>query len=216
MSFPSPQTVPTTTLPRREALGLPAGSIRALHTLLIVGLVCAILLLPLGSGRIEPVPPYLVYLLFLTLGHYFAAHGNSIARRGQGLAAPLYLPSGFVRLLIFVVLVGTVGFLLATHRDQLEQQMILTVEALKKAPEMPVIILGGFFLGVLFRTIMGGNKTFWMQDIQAWLSLVSGLLLGVAALWHLVIAPSLPVVMEGATFQGVLAGVVAFYYGERS
>ena len=61
---------------RRHALNLPAGSVRAIHVLVIVGLVCAIILMPpRDPDKPVPIPPYLIYLLFLMVGHYFAAHG---------------------------------------------------------------------------------------------------------------------------------------------
>jgi hypothetical protein len=214
-------TIPVATAPvaprPRHALGLPAGSVRALHTLMIVGLVCAMLLIPRRGDVIVPIPAYLVYLLFLSLGHFFAAHGNTIARAGSGLAPPLHLPSGVIRLIIFVALVGTLTYLMLTSRDQLAAQMRATVDALNDAPYMPAVILGGFFLGVAVRAVIGGNKSFWMQDIQAWLSLISTILLAVAALIHLIIEPSLEEQhLNLPTWEGILAGVIAFYFGERS
>src|SRR5437868_3919084 len=105
--------------PRRHALGLPAGSVRAAHVLGIVGLVCGILLMPERTNI--HVPPYLVYLLFLALGHYFAAHGVTIATRESEQAKPLFLPGGSVRLLIFVALGATIGWLLYSNPAGLQK-----------------------------------------------------------------------------------------------
>src|ERR1700720_4365768 len=74
---------------KRHALNLPAGSVRATHVLGIVALVCVILLVPAQTA--VAIPPYLIYLLFLAVGHYFAAHGVTIATRGEQSPSPLYL-----------------------------------------------------------------------------------------------------------------------------
>src|SRR5437867_1474807 len=92
----------------RHALNLPAGSVRAAHVLGIVGLVCAILLVPAQST--VAIPPYLIYLLFLLIGHYFAGHGVTIATRDDAAPSPLYLPGGAVRVLIVLALAGSIGW----------------------------------------------------------------------------------------------------------
>ncbi|GIW80943.1 MAG: hypothetical protein KatS3mg105_2750 [Gemmatales bacterium] len=58
--------------PGRYAFGLPAGSVRALLAFLILGLVWALMIMQ------RPVPLYLQYVMFIILGHYFAAHSKSI------------------------------------------------------------------------------------------------------------------------------------------
>src|SRR5690349_15489746 len=91
------QSMSTASLPaKRHALALPAGSVRAIHILGIVGLVCGIILIPARSGVIAPIPPYLIYLLFVMLGHYFAAHGVTIATREDPSPSPLHMPGGVV------------------------------------------------------------------------------------------------------------------------
>src|SRR5207244_3845248 len=91
---------------KRHALRLPAGSVRAIHVFAIVGLICAIILLPAAPT----IPPYLIYLLFLMVGHYFAAHGVSIAPRDDASPSPLFLPGGTVRMFILVALIGCIGW----------------------------------------------------------------------------------------------------------
>ena len=218
MSAMPEQVVPRPLPSPRYALGLPAGSVRALHTLLIVGIVCALILIPGREGRPTPIPPYLIYLLFLAIGHFFAAHGNSIARASSGYAPPLHLPGGVVRGLVLLLLVATLAYKLVTDPDGLAAQFTASVDLLK-APDylwLPVIVLAGFFVGVVFRMVTGGERTYWGQDLQAWVSLVSALLLGVAALIHLVIEPTLPEGLHLPLWESFLAGVVAFYFGERS
>jgi hypothetical protein len=201
---------------RRHALGLPAGSVRALHTLIIVGVICALVWLTPRDGRPVPIPPYLLYLLFLALGHFFAAHGNSIAPAGSDSASPLHLPAGFVRLLIVVLLLGTLGYKLATDQQALSDQVVASVDGLKNEPLLPAIMLAGFFLGVIFRWITHGDRSYWAQDFQAWVSLIAMVLLAVAALIHLVIQTSLPEELHMSDWEGFVGAVVAFYFGERS
>src|SRR5215469_8506060 len=99
---------------KRHALGLPAGSVRAAHTLIIVGLSCAMLLV--NTTPVRPIPPYLIYLLFMVLGHYFAHRSGAVAGSGYH---PLYLPRGFVRLIVMVALIGTVVWCLHNDPDKL-------------------------------------------------------------------------------------------------
>src|SRR5260370_37946074 len=63
--------------PRRHALGLPAGSVRALLAFMVLGLLWALAY----SAQEKDLPVtfvYLQYLMVLILAHYFAAHGSSI------------------------------------------------------------------------------------------------------------------------------------------
>src|ERR1043165_5369714 len=196
---------------RRHALGLPAGSVRALHVLGIVGLVCAIILIPSKDpANPVPIPPYLVYLLFLMLGHYFAAHGVTIANRDDPSPSPLYLPGGLVRLLIVAALTGCMGWNLYQDEPGLRRLYDVSVVAFANQPMLPLVILGSFFLGVLVRALVGRvNPPAVWQDLEAWISLMALLILAVAALIHLGIAPSMPA-LEMPTWEGFVGGVIAF------
>src|SRR6187402_1047537 len=105
----APGMPPASAAPR-HALGLPSGSVRAAHILGIVALVCGLLFVP--ADKNVHVPPYLVYLLFLGLGHYFASRQPAPLPREDGFIAhsPLYLPTGTIRFLIFAMLSGTIGY----------------------------------------------------------------------------------------------------------
>src|SRR5262245_561512 len=201
---------------RRHALGLPAGSIRAAHMLVIVSIVCALILNPRDIP--VPIPAYLIYLLFLMLGHYFASHGTSIAARDSGQSSPLHLPAGTIRLLVIVALCGTVGWKYSQNPDSLQQQFELSLEGLKDQPFLPVIILGAFLAGVVLRSIVGRtNPPKWLQDFEAWVSILALVGLGVAAVIHLIVTASLEVPwMPLPTWEGILGAVIAFYFGERS
>src|SRR5262249_19406926 len=129
---------------RRHALGLPAGSVRALLTSLVFGLLAAILV----TGEQERVPTlynYLWYLLFLILAHYFAAHGNSIRSHPEE-RSPLGLPRGFFRFLIIGGFVGLIAWLYYQNHDFQTPQMTSAAN--------PLILLAGFFLGVFVARIV--------------------------------------------------------------
>ncbi len=201
----------------RHALGLPAGSIRALLTLMVVGLICLLLLTsPLESGPI-PIPPYLLYLLFLTLGHFFAAHGHSISRAGSGDPSPLYLPGGIVRLIIIAGLVATVAYKYTHDPDDLSAQLTGALAALQEQPLLPVVLLSGFFLGVILHVVVGRQHTpYWFQDVEAWVALIAFIALFVELIIHFVINPTLKTPLIMYNWQGFIAAVVAFYFGARS
>jgi hypothetical protein len=203
-------TIPLT--PRRHALGLPAGSVRAMHTLLIVGLFCAMLLV--NTKVLLPIPPYLIYLLFMVLGHYFAHRSGAVSGSGYH---PLYLPRGFVRLLVMAALIGTIGWCLYNNPDKLQNQFDMSIDQLKQEPYLPLSILGAFFFGVLVRAVVGReNPPYFLQDMEAWLSLISVVGLGVAVIIHLIIMPSVESAISMPMWEAVLASVIAFYFGERS
>lgn len=198
---------------KRHALRLPAGSVRAIHVLAIVGLVCAIILIP-GN---HTIPPYLIYLLFIMIGHYFAAHGVTIATRDEISPSPLYLPGGTIRALILVALVGCIGWKLYQDHEGLVQQFASSLEKLKSEPILPLVILGGFFVGVIVRTVVSGlGSSPALQDFEAWISLIALIGIVLAGIIHLVVNPSLEESLYLPTWESFVGGVVAFYFGERS
>jgi hypothetical protein len=201
---------------RRYALGLPAGSVRATHVLGIVGLVCGILLVP-HSYHNAHVPPYLIYLLFLILGHFFASHGGTIATRDDPQPSPLHLPGGMVRFLVFAMLAGTIGWKLWSDPEDLLGHFTESLEEMKKQPQMPLIILGGFFVGIVIRRIVGrDNPPLAWQEFEAWISILALVgLLGMGIV-HIIISPSVSFPIPTETADGILGAIIAFYFGARS
>ena len=65
--------------PRRHALGLPAGG--GPSGSCPGGRRSCLRPILYPTDTLVAIPPYLVWLLFLMVGHYFAAHGVSIATR---------------------------------------------------------------------------------------------------------------------------------------
>ena len=196
---------------KRYALGLPRGSVRATHVLGIVGILCAILLVP--ARTVVPLPPYLVYLLFIALGHYFAHRSGDT----NTASAPLGLPRGTIRLVVLLALGATIGWKLYSDEPGLLAQYEASLDAMKTQPILPLLILGGFFLGILLQFIVGrDNDSVALRDFEAWLSIVA--LVGIVAsgVIHIVILPSLEAQLSLPYWEGLLGAVVAFYFGERS
>lgn len=216
MSVAVPQPNPAPYFNRRHALGLPAGSVRAVHVLGVVGILCAVLLVP--APQTIAMPPYLVYLLFLILGHFFGAHGTTIAMRSDPHPSPLYLPGGLVRVLIVLMLAGTLGWKWSTDADGLKQQFEASLDMVKAQPLLPLVILSGFILGALIRGVIGRHPSPLWQDFEAWISVLALVGLLAAAMIHLVIAPSLedPERASWPIWESILGGIIAFYFGERS
>lgn len=198
--------------PQRHALGLPAGSVRALLVLMIVALTCLVLLVP--SRQVMAIPPYLIYLLFLGLAHFFAAHGSSIGAHDQ--PSPLHFPRGSLRFIILLALAGTIAWKVYSAPASLQAQYEASLDELKREPFLPLIILGGFFLGILFRLIIRRASWYVIDDLEAWVALLAVLGLFVDAILQLIINPTLEKPLFVPVWNGILAGIVAFYFGARS
>src|SRR5262249_10337253 len=108
---PSPYGIPTpgATEPaapvraRRHALGLPAGSVRALLAFSVLALLGLIVYIyperpAKDQESIQTLYAYLWAMLFLVIASFFTAHGHSIGYTDAG--SPLGLPRGTVRILL--------------------------------------------------------------------------------------------------------------------
>jgi hypothetical protein len=213
-------------LPRsynRQPLGLPAGSIRAILALTVLGLIWALMLLP--ESKEMTIPLYLFCLMFLILGHFFAAHGYSIAGPTSGTASPLYLPRGSIRL---IMILGFVGVLVVRYRRNPDWQELLGLLKLRESvidqPYLPIILVGAFFLGIFFAKVFGRilsgqyGPPPWFQDVQAWLALLATLGLIVQYVIELGInpgrAPENRIRLQ--EWEVPLASIICFYFGARS
>jgi hypothetical protein len=207
--------------PRRHALGLPAGSVRALLALAVLGLMWALVLrydnadTPV-SQRLLPLPfVYLQFLMVLILAHFFSAHGKTIgpvvSRR-----SPLGLPRGTVRFLLLAGYLGMAGYLYQTQPNfefpTSGGPFILLMGLLVTG-----YILGHLSSGIM-RIVGRGRLPDWFQDFEAWVALIAMFLMGVLLIVFLVINPSVPEQskLDMPTTQAWLAGVVGFYFGARS
>ena len=195
---------------KRHALGMPAGSVRTILALLVVLLVCSIILLPSSK---ELLPPYLIYLMFLIVGHFFAALGHAQAEHSR----PLYMPRGLVQLIIIAALGATIAWKIYHDPENLAHKWAASVEAMKEQWFMPILLLGGFFVGVLVRMVVGrDNPPVMVQDFEAWVALIAVVALFISGIIHVIIEGigGRPAPMP--TWEGFVAAVIAFYFGARS
>jgi hypothetical protein len=169
----------------------------------------------------QEVPDYLRDLLFIIMGHYFAARRRLGTSEEPG-PPPLYMPRGSVRLFLIV---GTVGAAVLLYGSG-------ELTDLNKNPAgVTLLLIGGFLLGVAVNSI----STWWkdrghhtprlVEDLRAMMSIVAAVILAVL-IWNqvFVIFPTdsvralLPPRAHLGRFgvEHILAAVVGFYFGSRS
>lgn len=187
-----------------HALGLPGGSVRALLALGVVGTVCGLLLHDPG----RPLPDHLESLLFVVLGHYFAARSQATRDPAAG-PPPLFLPRGSVRLLLVAALVA-VGVQVYRQGDAQALRGVVTL-----------ILVFAFLLGLLLarvgsflrRRLAGTSR--WFADLQALVGLAAIAALALQAFAGVLPGPETLGIGRVGVEQG-LAGLVGFYFGARS
>jgi hypothetical protein len=200
-----------------HAFGLPSGSIRALLAILIFGTVWALLLVQPG----EEVPAYLRDLLFIIMGHYFAARHRTSEDPEPG-PPPLFLPRGSVR---FLLIAGSIAVAVLLFR----RGQLTSLDQNKGV--VTLLLVGGFLLGVAMNAVMSwwrnrGHRTpRLVEDVRAIVSLAA------AGLLILLVLNRLPLLMSPSQIdqlippeihlghlgpEQILAAVVGFYFGSRS
>jgi hypothetical protein len=218
-SSPPPPTQAPATVPSpipRQPLGLPEGSVRALLAIMVFGTIWALLLI--HEDKPASIPLYLYYLMFLILGSYFAARRHHQPASGVRQSHPLHLPRGTLRFLMIVGFIAAIGWGFYSDPHFLDRLNPLVTEQ----PYLPVVVVGAFFLGILIarfgeRVLAGPTGVPpWSQDVLAWVSLLAMLGLGAEVLIQLVINPTLSQPLKLPPWEGILAGLVAFYFGARS
>jgi hypothetical protein len=187
--------------------------------LLVFGTYWVLLLMP--AHKAPAVPVYLYYLMFLIVAHYIASQSRHAVDRTQ--SPPLHLPRGTVRFLVFAGFIGVFIYGFLQDPDFLDR-LAPDSKALAEHPFTPVLILGGFFLGIVAARfayhVLGRSNAVpsWVQDVQAWISLLAVLGMLAEVLIRLVINPQLEANQQIhlPTWEAALAAVVAFYFGARS
>jgi hypothetical protein len=197
----------------RPPLGLPAGSVRAILALIIAGLFWTLLLIP--DEKAIPIPLFLYFLSAMILLFFFA-HGKSISSE-EGQSAPLGLPRGTFRVLILLGTVAVCGLHYYLYGHFPLQRLKPLPEQLNQWPLLLAWLVGGVALGWL---VGRGpwRRSYVFMDLQAWVALLAMLGLGAEIVIVLFINPSLKtdVKLDLSTWECVLTGVVAFYFGSRS
>ena len=213
-----------------HALGLPGGSVRAL----LAVAVCGAIWVWLWLRPEREVPRYLQDLMFIIMGHYFAARARSGAGPAGAASAeevgppPLFLPRGTIRLLLVAGFLAVAGLLVYRHR-------LWVTDASGRLPRLnpagvTLLLAIGFLVGV----VLGKVRQWWadrrggkplprvVEDVRAVVSLAAAgaLLLIVFGLWSP--EKGSPALVEVKRFfanshiEEVLAAVVGFYFGSRS
>lgn len=196
---------------RRHALGMPAGSVRAM-----LGLSVMVLLWIVALKDPTHLPPTFIYLLFLKvliLVHYFATHSRTQGK-SVGSRSALGLPRGTIRIGLLAGFAGLVAFLY-----QGEAQFATELSGMK-IMQMLGLMMGGFFVGYLisgiFRTSTGDLPA-WLEDVQAWAALLATVGLVILVMIYSVINPSLedrPI--NADLIESGLSALIGFYFGART
>jgi hypothetical protein len=200
---------------QRHALGLPAGSVRAILALGILGLLWLFVLQYNDEKQKLPLEfIYLEYLMLLILASYFTAHGKTIGTQ-VSTRSPLGLPSGAVRVLLMAGYLGLAAYMWYNHSYEFDQPVT--------GPPVLLILLllSSFFLGHILtgivRWISGPVLPAPYQDIQAWLAMLALFLMAGLAMYHLFIRPTLSTPYDvPIPVEATLAAIVGFYFGARS
>jgi len=200
-----------------HALGLPSGSIRALLAILIFATVwCSILMQPTRE-----IPDYLGDLLFIIMGHYFAARRRAASEPEPG-PPPLFLPRGSVRLFL---LAGSVLIAVLLY----QRGQLTPVD--RNPGVVTLLLVGGFLLGVALNVVAAwwqdrGHRTpRFLEDLRAIVSLAAAIALVLLVVNRFVrFVP--PAHIDDLLSQWVhlgrlgpehfLAAIVGFYFGSRS
>lgn len=198
--------------PVRQPLGLPAGSIRGILALFITVQFWLLLLLP---DRYDVRIPANLYLLMSFVGLFFVAHGRSIAAAVEPAPSPLHLPGGTLRIVIFGGTALVVGYLYTNFPERLTQRLHPTESQMAHWPMLIGAYVGGFVLGYIFR-VMPFRHHWVFQSFQAWISLVAMTLLFIEIIIQAFIRPTLKVEYDLQTWEAIVTGVTACYFGTRS
>jgi hypothetical protein len=122
-----------------------------------------------------------------------------------------------VQLLIIAAVAGPLGWKIYSDPAGMQARWNTTVELIKIQWDLPLLLLGGFFLGAILHPIIGReNPPVAIQDLQAWIALVAVALLFIAAIVHLIIEPSTSGPISHPAWEKFVAAIIAFYFGARS
>jgi hypothetical protein len=187
---------------RDAALGLPHGSVRALLALMITAGIC----IWLAVRPEQSVPSYLRDLMFIIMGHYFAARSRAEPAAGP---PPLYLPRGSIRTLMMLGFVGVGVWLYRENR--------LTTENGLSQTAITLFLVTGFLLGVLVEHLTPHNIPRIIEDIRAVITLLAGAAL-LMLVFGVVAAPRSGIedFLLRHSIEEVLAAIIGFYFGSKS
>ena len=204
-----------TAIKPRHALGLPAGSIRAILALGVLGYLWLLVLNPGKDNQPQASRAfiYLQVLMVLILAHFYTAHGKTI---GSAVSdrSPLGMPRGTVRVFLLLCYMGLAFYM---YRQNLKFQIEDTGPVFLDLAILISSFVAGHFITAVVRGIAGGMPA-WFQDIQAWFAILALVLLGVIVIIRFVINSTLiyEKQVDPEVVEMILAGIVGFYFGARS
>ncbi len=201
-----------------HALGLPEGSVRAMLALALFATIWALIV----CRPDQEVPDYLRDLLFIIMGHYFAARkrGATVDAGGPGA---MYLPRGSVRILLFAgfVVVGVMLF----------RQGRFSGRPMANPAVVTLMLVAGFMLGVLAARVgdiwadRGHHVPRWVEDGKALMAIAAavGLIFLVWVRFDPTVLPAAPQALQNIPIhlgsygpEHLLGAIVGFYFGSRS
>ena len=130
---------------RMHALGLPAGSVRALLAVVVFATVWGMLLVKPS----QEIPDYLRDLMFVIMGHYFATRKRSTAVAAPGEdpgPPPLFLPRGSIRLFLAA---GSAAVAVVLY----QRGVLFRID--RNPGVTTLLLVGGFLIGVILNTVIG-------------------------------------------------------------
>ncbi|HEV3143812.1 MAG TPA: hypothetical protein VGZ47_08020 [Gemmataceae bacterium] len=196
----------------RHPLGLPPGSVRAVLALMIAALFWTIALLP--EKKNIQIPLFL-YFLLVPIAMFFFAHGRTIAMNSP---SPWGLPRGTFRVLILLITAGGIGLHYYLYDHGPWARFEPPSAELAAWPKLLLAMALGLALGRLIGQGPWRNSAAF-QDIQAWVSLLGMLGLGIEFILHVLVRPQLADDLKGmdlSTLEAALTGIVAWYFAARS
>lgn len=211
----------------RHALGLPAGSVRAMLALGVMGYLWLLVLSPGHDGASLLAGPqasrafiYLQVLMVLILAHFWTGHGKTIGGTVSD-RSPLGMPRGTVRLLL---LGGYLGLAYYMYHQKLDFAIPETGPVFRDLAILVSAFIFGHVSTSMVRSSTGpqpawyGTLPAWYQDVQAWFALIAMLMLGVIVMIRFVINRNVGYEnqIDPEVVEMVLTGFVGFYFGARS
>jgi hypothetical protein len=198
----------------RHPLGLPAGSVRAILSLLIVAQVCLFLALPPHLVESRPMPLYL-HALMLMVMLYFVARGREPLPGEPRQPAPLYLPRFFIRSLLILGLAAVVGWQLYENPERVYDRLKPVEAQLADWPYILATLAGSFVLGRLLRIGPWRNAA-WFQDFLAWVSLIAMIAVVAEMCLTIFVNPGFLQSIDRTVWECVLTGIVTTYFAARA
>jgi hypothetical protein len=195
----------------RHPLGLPRGSIRGIMALMITLLFWLMIALP--DSYKFPIPLSHYFLLALVM-LFFVGHRLPEERsRDDRNEFPFYIT--VLRILIVIGTGLVIGYHYVNNEERLLARLTPSEDQVKMWPYYFMVTLVGFSLGYAFKVVPGKNS--WViQSFQAWICILAVFSLAAEILIQVFINPSLAEKVDLNTWQQIVLGLVAFYFGSRS